>query len=268
MYYLFPSNIVKNYITYNLNKIYPDINITIDYIKPAISPGLRLHNVGFYHQNNSLLVAEQIKIAPSLLSLLSPKKTFFFKSKTCGGTIKGKGQLVKNESVHPVMIDAKISGIQVKDILAIQNLTDRKISGILGGSFTYNKDNKSGENLSAKFIISDCEIKLLTPVFMLESATFSKIEADLELRNRRLQVKQCIIKGNQVDGFISGTITLRKPSAKSILNLAGTIKPHQLFLDKLGKNLPANLLPQKLFDKNGFSIRLYGRLDKPGYSFN
>jgi len=268
MYHLFPSNIVKNYITYNLNKIYPDINITIDYIKPAFSPGLRLYNVGFYHQNNSLLVAEQIKIAPGLLSLFSPKSTYFFKGRTYGGTIKGKGEVVKNEPARPVMIDAKISGIQAKDIPAIQNLTGRKISGMLDGNFIYSNDNRSGENLSAKFIISDCEIKLLTPVFMLESATFSKIEADLTMKNRKLQVKQCIIKGNQMDGFISGTITLKKPLVKSVLNLAGTIKPHQPFLEKLGKDLPANLLPKKIFDKNGFSIRLYGRLDKPGFSFN
>ena len=84
MYHLFPSNIVKNYIIYNLNKINPEINITIDYIKPAFSPGLKLYNVGFYHQNNSLLVAEQITIAPGLLSLLSPKSTFFFKSRSYG----------------------------------------------------------------------------------------------------------------------------------------------------------------------------------------
>jgi type II secretion system protein N len=139
---------------------------------------------------------------------------------------------------------------------------------MLDGNFIYSNDNRSGENLSAKFIISDCEIKLLTPVFMLESATFSKIEADLTMKNRKLQVKQCIIKGNQMDGFISGTITLKKPLVKSVLNLAGTIKPHQPFLEKLGKDLPANLLPKKIFDKNGFSIRLYGRLDKPGFSFN
>jgi type II secretion system protein N len=268
MYHLFPSNFVKNYLTHKLNKIYPDINITIDYIKPAFSPGLRLHNVAFYHQNNSLFVADQIKIAPGLLSLLSQKSTYFLKIRTGGGTIKGKGQVLKNEPAHPVMIEAKISGIQAKDIPAIEQLTGRKISGMLDGNFVYSKDKQAGENLNAKFIISDCEIKLSTPVFMFESATFSKIEVDLAMKNRKLQVKQCIIKGSQVDGFISGTITLKKPSAKSVLNLAGTIKPHQAFLEKLGKDLPVNLLPKKIFDENGFPIRLYGRLDKPGFSFN
>ncbi len=268
MYHLFPSDIVKNYIIYNLNKIYPDINITIDYIKPAISPGLRLHNVDLYHQSNSLLAAEQITIAPGLLSLLGPKSTFFFKGRAYGGIIKGKGEVSKNKPARPAMIEANISGIQVKDIPAIQNLTGSDISGMLSGNFTYSNDNRSGENLSAKLIISDCELKLSTPVFMLESVTFNRIEADLAMKNRKLQVKQCIIKGNQMDGSISGSITLKKPLGKSVLNLAGTIKPHQLFLEKLGKDLPANLLPKKIFDKNGFPIRFYGRLDKPGFSLN
>ena len=81
------------------------------------------------------------------------------------------------------MIDAKFSDIQAKDIPAIEHLTDRKISGMLDVNFIYSNDNRSGENLSAKFIISDCEIIPLAPVFMLESATFSKIEADLAMIN-------------------------------------------------------------------------------------
>ena len=265
IYYLFPSNTVKNYLTSNLNKAYPGIDVTIDHVKPAFPPGLRFYNVNFYHINDFLLDVEQIKIVPSFFSLFRSKTNFFFKGRTGEGIFEGKGELTKNRPSRKVIIDGKLSGIQIKEIAALKNLAGRNISGILNGDFTYRGDNKSGGNLRAKLIASDCELELLTPVFKLESLTFSKIAADLVMKNGELQVKQCIITGDQTDGSLSGSVTLKKPMGKSYLKLSGTIKPDPYFLADLGKDLPANLLPKKIFGKNGFPIRIYGTLDKPRF---
>ena len=266
IYYLFPSDKVKNLITVNLNKTYPDINIAIDHVKPAFPSGLRLYNVNFYHTHNPLFTVEQIKIAPGLLSLFRSKIIFFFKGSAYTGILEGKGEFTKNRP--EVMIDGKLSGIRIKEISAIKDFTGRNISGVLDGKFTYRNEKESGNNLKAQLIISSGQLELVTPLLQLESLAFKKITAELAMKNMNLNIKKCIINGDQMGGSISGSVTLKNPPGQSYLKLSGTIKPHPLFLEKLGNDLPKNLLPKNIFGKNGVHIRIYGTLDTPRLFLN
>jgi len=266
IYFLFPSDKIKSYITVHFNKTYPSINIAIDHVKPAFPPGLRLYNVNFYHTHDPLFRMEQIKITPGLLSLFRSKINFFFKGSAYTGILEGKGEFTKNGP--EVMIDGKLSGVRIKKISAIKDFIGRNISGVLDGNFTYRNKKESGDNLKAKLIISDGQLELLTPLFQLESLPFKKITADLAMKNMNLQIKKCIITGDQMDGSISGSVTLKNTPGQSYLKLSGTIKPHPLFIEDLGNDLPANLLPKKIFGKNGVHIRIYGTLDKPRLFLN
>ena len=102
----------------------------------------------------------------------------------------------------------------------------------------------------------------------MESIPFKKITADLVMKNMNLQIKKCIINGDQVDGRISGSVTLKNTPGQSYLRLSGRIKPHPLLIEKLGNDLPANLLSEKIFGKNGVQIRIYGTLDNPRFFLN
>ena len=266
IYYLFPSDKVKNLILANLNKTYPGINIAVDHVKPAFPLGLRLYNVNFYHTHDPLFRMEQIKIAPGLLSLFRSKIIFCFKGSAYTGILEGKGEFTKNGP--EVMIDGKLSGVRIKKISAIKDFIGRNISGVLDGNFTYRNQKESGDNLKAELIISDGQLELLTPLLQLENLPFKKITADLAMKNMNLQIKKCIITGDQMDGSISGSVTLKNTPGQSYLKLSGTIKPHPLFIEDLGNDLPANLLPKKIFGKNGVHIRIYGTLDKPRFFLN
>ncbi|MEA1947274.1 MAG: type II secretion system protein GspN [Thermodesulfobacteriota bacterium] len=266
IYYLFPSDKVKSFITFNLNKTYPGINIAVDHVKPAFPPGLRLYNVNFFHTHNPLFTVKQIKIAPGLLSLFRSKINFFFKGSAYTGILEGKGEFTKNRP--EVMINGKLSGIRIKEIFAIKDFTGRNISGVLDGNFTYRHEKESGDNLKAELVISDGQLELATPLFQMESITFKKITVDLVMKNMNLQIKKCIINGDQMDGSISGSVTLKNTPGQSYLKLSGRIKPHPLLIEKLGNDLPANLLSKKIFGKNGVHIRIYGTLDNPRFFLN
>lgn len=266
IYFLFPSDKIKNLITVHFNKTYPGINIAVDYVKPAFPPGLRLYNVNFYHTHDPLFRMEQIKITPGLLSLFRSKIIFCFKGSAYTGILEGKGEFTKNGS--EVMIDGKLSDIRIKKISAIKDFIGRNISGVLDGNFTYRNQKESGDNLKAELIISNGQLELLTPLFQLESLPFNKITAELAMKNMNLQIKKCIIHGDQMDGSISGSVTLKNPPGQSYLKLSGTIKPHPLFLEELGNDLSVNLLPKKIFGKNGIHIRIYGTLDNPRFFLN
>lgn len=268
LYYLFPADQIKNYMAFHINKAYPEINITIDRIKPAFPPGMRLFNVSVYQMNDALLILKNIKIVPDLLSLLRSNTTFFFKANTCDGMIAGKGELTHNSSISKVNVDATFSDIQISKIDAIQSLNSRNISGVLEGHLVYSHGESSGEEIKATLIIADGSIELLNPILLLETVTFNILESDIIVKNKKVQFKQCRLKGHQMDGSIAGSIILKKPMERSVLNLAGTIRPHLTFLANLQKDLPKNLIPKKFFSKNGMRIKLSGTIEKPVFSMN
>jgi type II secretion system protein N len=265
IYYLFPSDIIKNYVTSGLNKLNSNINISIDHVSPAFPLGLKLYKVNFYHMDNTLLEAEQIKIVPNLLSLFRSKVIFFFKAKAYMGILEGKGEFIKNRPDQHVVIDGKFSKINIKEIPAVKQFIGRNLTGILEGNFTYHNDEKLGGTSEVRCVISDGEIELLKPVFKLENISFSKIEAEMTIGNQRLKVKRCIINAIPMDGNVSGLINLREPFEQSDLRLLGVIKPNQEFLAELGKDLPTNLLPKEIFSKRVVRIRIYGTLDEPRF---
>ena len=91
IYYLFPSDKIKNYVISGFSKINPTINISIDHIRPAFPPGLKLYKVSFYHMDNTLLETEQIKVVPNFLSLFRAKRIFFSKEGPITAFLKAMG---------------------------------------------------------------------------------------------------------------------------------------------------------------------------------
>jgi len=96
----------------------------------------------------------------------------------------------------------------------------------------------------------------------LGQANFSEINIDATLNQQDLSVNQFTLKGMQIDGQLSGTITLKDPIYKSVLNLRGMIQLHPKFL----QTLPSNLIPGKLYGKNGLPFSISGTFDKPDFS--
>jgi len=260
IYYLFPSDAVKKYIAFNLNRANPELNITIDNIKPVFPPGLRLYNVSLYRLSNLLLEAKQIKITPGLLSLFRPKTTFFFKAEAYEGLLEGRADIMANK----LMINADLSGVRTKDMSVVQNLSNRKISGMLSGKVTYTGNREFAGTVNAKLTLSNCEVELVTPVFNLESFSFESIAAEVAMNNQKIQINECIIKGNQADGRISGSVNLKNPLGKSVLNLTGTIKPHHLLVENMQNIFPVKSLLKT--GESGLPIKLYGTIDQPCFS--
>ena len=267
IYYLFPSDTVKNIITSHFNTANPGVNITIDHITPSFPPGLKLHHVNLYYLNDAMFNSEEIKITPNLLSLLGSRRIFFFKGSAFKGILEGRGEFSKNRPYQNYMVQGKFSGVQMEEISTVKHYFGRSIKGMLSGEFTCRSGGESGGSLGAKLVISDGDVELLTPVFSMKRIPFSQIDADLTMMDRRLKVKRCDIKGAPMDGSISGAVTLKQPPGTSYLKLSGVIKPNRLFLETL-ENFPADLLPEKLMKKGVIRIRIYGTVDEPRFLLN
>ena len=269
LYILFPSYAVKTYIEHKLGSINPDLSISINNINPVFPPGVRLNTVSFYYIRSLLLDAETIKIVPRIFSVFSSKTAFSFKSVAYDGIINGKA-IIGSNAGH-INVDANLSGIQIKDIPAIQipdgiEKEKYKITGILDGKVTYSNNKGSDRVMGAKLDVSDCRIKFKEPVFNHENFTFSKIEADLAAIKKRLQIKSCTIEGDKVNASLSGSIVTKKNLGSSVLNLKGKIKLKPSFFGNMQKNLLANIFPKKMSGNGSFSFKIGGTFNNPEFT--
>ncbi|UCF90945.1 MAG: type II secretion system protein GspN [Desulfobacterales bacterium] len=266
VYYLFPSEKIKRYLIDTVGQANPDVTLTIKRVKPILPPGLGLHDVEVYHRDAALIGLDSLKLTPVLWSLWGPKTTWAFNVQTCGGVIKGTADIAENAAQREILIDAQLAGIQIGQIAAIQNMSDNNLSGILGGQVA-GTVSAPHPTLTGNLRISEIEIELAAPMFNEQTLTFRDIEADVALNQRALTIKRCRLQGNQMDADLAGTVALNGPAGPPGLKLSGRLKPHHVFLAKIEKSLPADLLSRNHKNADGFAFQINGTLDAPEFAF-
>jgi type II secretion system protein N len=268
LWYLFPSDTLKAYLTYRLTPENSNFTIKIGRIKPVLPPGITLQDVVIDQQSKTLANLASLKIMPELRSLFSDKTAVDFKGRVYQGSLSGRVELGGDQQNNGIKIDADVAGIQLQQIPILKQLSDHEISGGLTGSFTY-ADTKPNRQLSGNLSVSNCRVILAMPVFSQKSFDFKDIAAELTLQNNRLIIKKLNAKGNQLDFDLAGNVDLNgtDPAANK-LNLTGTVTPHHVFLAKIEKEIPVGLLRSKKAGGTAISFRVDGTMDEPGFSLN
>ena len=265
-YFLFPSEVVRDYIAYKVSEADPALTVAIESVKPSFPPGVKLQTVRLMHSGIRLADAQHLTIRPVYTTLLGSGKTYRFKGQLYDGTLEGEIRLNQNADNNQMRIDARMNGIEVAQAKIIQELSGRKISGILTGALDVTRKSRALE-ANARLELVDGKLELLVPVFTYKSVVLKSVEADLTMTNDRLAILRCEIKGQPDDGSVNGSVDFRTPVGKSVLNLEGTVKPHPVFLALLRKSLPASMLPEA-GTKDGIGIAFSGTLEAPEFAFN
>ena len=265
-YYLFPSDAIKEYLADQIRQAHPALTVKISRVKPAFPPGLKLDRVSVYHLGQTIADLDNLRISPDILSLFLATTRLRFEGKGYGGILKGRADIIKKPPGREVMIDADLTGIQVNQIEALSAVTTHKISGNLEGTLTF-KLNAPNQALTGDLTLMDGQIEFSPPVWNQNVITFDAIEAELELNSRALTINRCLLEGNQLEADVAGSINFSSRSGGKILNLSGTVKPHEALLAKLGQNIP-ELLEGSNLENQGLPFRIKGPMDSPQYSFN
>ena len=269
LYLLFPSEEIKKYLAFQVSNAGPGYALTIDRVRPAFPPGLLLESADLMEGENPLLSIDEMRISPRLLSLLGSEPTFHFIGRLYSGTIQGEGSLIKGnpevERLDRIRVDADLTQIHLEEIDRLQNLSTHSVSGNMAAKIRYIGDPVSS-TAEADVTCSECTVDFGTPLFNLAQISFSSIEAKLDLQDmRQLGVKECIAKGNQLGGDVSGDVTLTDPPENSTLNLSGTLKPHASLIAKLGEGV-VSLLFRKNRGETAFPFRITGTLAQPQFA--
>jgi len=268
LYWLFPSDAVRDYVIYKMTQGNPGLSVTIERVSPVLPPGIKLHDVGIAHNNRALIDLESVKITPGLLSFFSNRKTARFKGRVNAGTLNGWAETDSRNDQGAEKIEGTLSGIQVQKIPALRHLSAYKISGNLGGDFMIGGGTGSNRSMTGKLALSDCRIDFDQPIIGQSSLGFKNINADLVLNKGTLVIKKFSARGNQLNADISGTIALNRGGSRNALNLSGSVTPHHGFLANIENSIPTDLLQQKKAGKTTISFKIGGTVEDPDFRLN
>lgn len=254
VYYLFPTERLKTYIVMQVGRVNPSLRVTVAKAGLTLPPGVRLERVQVDHDNDPLLFADDLTILPHLKTLLSDRKLYSFRMKTYEGAVTGTAE---TDGTGQVTIDAVAAGLKLSGIPFIKRLSTNHIEGILDGKFAYVAASGKPEALNISLDINNMAVALETPFFTLDHVRFDKVHADAVLRNQRLEITRVVLTGDQIEGNLAGSASLKADLIQSVVNLNGTVMPQKQFLENSGVQVSGSILAG-LKAGGGIPIRISG----------
>lgn len=261
LYLLFPSDAVKSYVRYRLSALVPGADFTISGIKPGFPPSLVFTGVDFSYQDQPFVSIDRLSLLPGYLSLLKHHTAFRFNGKMYGGKMDGNADIAPGGNLRQIKTRLAFTNVSLDRIPAFKNFAKYRISGAAAGNMEYaGPANGSGKG-KAEVRLTNCSVNLEPPLFGIQKVTFDLANADIELKNQQLDLKEVTVKGHDLSGNAKGKIFLRNPVADSRIQLNGKVTPHPSLLKSIGA-----FLPRRYLREGGIPFRVYGTLKQINYS--
>lgn len=270
LYILFPSRDVKAYLEARIEDSGIPVHISIGDISPSLAFGLTLRETEFSRQaapDKVLFKADRLFVRPGLWSYLQGNMKVCFDGRLNDGSLEGCVQFNENDPDTPFSTSMTFRDILLGKYENLADLIGRHVEGSLGGSFVYDGQIESlmegaGE---ADFRLSNGRIELQRAVLDLNAVDFDEIWVKLTLKKRRVDLTHVELKGPNIYGTLTGTISIRREFIDSGLNLKGTVDPSQSFFEgSQGASVTVKLLGQSLGD-GPLSFRVRGTLKNPRF---
>jgi type II secretion system protein N len=267
LYIQFPSKTFSRYLSSSIESSYPGIRIVIASMHPTLPPGVSIVSGAVFYRDMPLVHTDTIRLRPMLLSLFKPAMKVQFRGYAHEGRFNGIMEFAKNSRPMKYQVNAGLSGIEMKEIPILQSLTEQRLSGKFDGRIEFSTDGKQ-ETASAQMKAFNCNFALASPIDKLESISFQQVLADLSLDGDRVELKEVLFKGRQVDGRLSGSIALQSPIGRSVMKLSGEMKPHPGFFTELGGRMSTQLLSKRSQGDTRITFTIEGAIESPIFSLN
>jgi type II secretion system protein N len=260
LYVRFPSQALSGYVAFLMNASLPGLSVAVGDVRPSLTAGIVVHGIRISREDQTLVVIDRLRIQPELLSMLGSRTGFELSGSAGGGELTGRAEIDSTGPSPKTSGNARITGVSLQDLAGLRGPYGSKLSGRLDGNFSVSGTGA----LSGKFTVTDWKVELAAPVFDQKDFNFRTADADFTLQNQNFQLRNCRLKGNELDAEISGTIVLGQPQGADALNLRGRLTPHPAFMSRAEASIPPNLLRRR----GGVPFRVSGPLEAPGFSLN
>lgn len=271
LYTRFPSDAVRDYFRAKGLGTTPRLDLSADRIEPSILVGLKFTKPKVALKDapdRVILRADDLFIKPALSSLLLGKRKFSFRCAAYQGDARGSVLIKKDPEMDFVDTEMTLNNIHVGDYSYLSQLIGRPVEGTLGGTISYSGHNLMSDGSGkANLKLSDGRVKFLQPFLTLQFIDFSEMEIEAVLEKQKINVKRLELRGKQLQGSLSGTITVKEQLARSQLDLRGTIEPFAaLFQSSGGAQDTVAVLKQHLV-KGTLSFAIRGTVEEPLIEF-
>jgi type II secretion system protein N len=265
LYVRFPSETVQGLISTRLAQIDPLIRISSQTVRPTLGAGLRFEPLTVTYADMPLFTVESFRVTPKLFALLRGHNNYDFSAPMGGGTVKGRIETFPDAQKPQTKISANLSSVSVEALEMFAQWPAYTPSGNLNAAIEY--DHRRGADAAAKlnFEITPAQVAFTPPLMGLAQLDFTKIQAEMSLSSRMLQIRRWEATGPQVESRVSGSIVLRQPLGASRVTLACTVKPQAGFLAEHKNDMLGGLLASANAQNRGMIFRISGTLDNPSY---
>ncbi len=265
LYVLFPSDAIISYAKYQFDAAVSGFDLGIRQVKPAFPPGLTFYAPRIERSGQTLVTAQSLSVTPAYLTLMSPDKTLHVDGRAYGGRLSGAVTIRGAKNPLVVDTDLDFTDILLQDIPEIKQLIPYELSGRAEGKLVFgNSKDPRGEG-TAELLITDSRVKLSAPMMGIEEIEFKTVSSKVEMANQRILIKELKVEGPDVTGNATGSILLKDPVDKSIINIAGRINPQARLIKGLSAMFPVELISKNMRG-GGVPFRISGTIDRPNFS--
>jgi len=234
LYYRFPSDVLRDYLQATADKVTPTLLLSIDRIEPSIPIGLNFlkTKVAFKDiPDRVIFTADSFLLRPQLMALLRGKSKYSFRCVAYKGDLSGCVYIKRDGAKGFIDTEIELKDIHIGDYTYLAYLIGRHVEGTLGGTISYKgrHDSLTTGSGKANLTLSHGRVKLLQPLLTFDSIDFNEMGIEMVLKKQKIKIARLEFKGQQLQGALSGTITLKEEFAKSSLDLRGTIEPFAAF---------------------------------------
>ena len=272
LYCRFPSEAFKDYLQVTAAGVFPQHVLLMEKVRPSFPVGLKLVQTTISARakpDMNLFAAESILIRPVLWSFLQGKSKYNFACHAYGGDLSGCVHFTENSAAGPFTASIELQDVCVDNYTGFPSLVGSNIKALLNGGITYS--GRYGSFIEGTgqghLTVSDGRINFSQPILIFDSIDFDELLINFVLKGQKIELSHVQLKGREIQGTLSGNISLKKDFLRSTLNMKGSIEPFPAFFKNLENTPAASRFLKQPQRNNRFSFVIYGTLKDPKLKF-
>jgi len=272
LYYRFPSEAIRGFLQARVEKISPQLALSMERVSPSFTLGLRFLEPELLLKTTPqkpIFKADRLLVRPVILSLFRDEWTFCYNALAYKGVFEGCTSVAKDKNDAPFRTTLALKDVPMGGDNPLKEVTGRNLEGILNGTVSYNGQSKSlirgtGE---VDLRLSEGRMELVQPLLNLESISFHEVLVKMTLSNRKLNLTRVALRGTNMNGTLTGVVNLNKELSRSSLNLRGTLEPFAGFIKDLTDSPDTVRLIRQRLKRGKITFVIRGTLAEPNFRF-